>query len=118
LLVKVNRAQLRHRDKPGHVDVTVKSAAEWARPFAPTWDLVMGHKNGLVSDQEYTWRYESLLERNPLLTRAVYQLHQLGLQNGGSVTLCCYCKDGDFCHTAVLARYLAKAYPDQFTTDL
>ena len=47
-MVKLTRAQIR----PGvmGVDVTVKSAKDFARAFSPKWSMVMGYKNGTLTE--------------------------------------------------------------------
>jgi hypothetical protein len=39
------------------VDVTVKSAEGFARSFAPSWSMVMGYKNGTLTEAQYTEQY-------------------------------------------------------------
>jgi hypothetical protein len=43
------------------VDVTVKSAKGFARSFAPTWKMVMGYKNGMQTEAQYTEKYVEIL---------------------------------------------------------
>ena len=83
-MVVIKRAQMR----PGvnGVDVTVKSATGFARSFAPTWNMVMGHKRGTLIDAQYTTQYTKILDAVSveawrwLYTQAV----------NGEVTLLCF----------------------------
>ena len=81
------------------LDTTVKSGD---KVFAPTWDIVMGVKNGSVSEAAYTEEYRRLM-------RVSYRSHQprwLELCNMSVVAISCYCPDGCFCHRYLLAGYL------------
>jgi len=106
-MVKIRRAQL-YRGKG--VDVTVKSAKDMARFFAPTWGIVMNHKSGAINDEQYTKAYRKILDdvgRNAWVWLANQAVD-------GEVTVLCFCRDGSFCHTYLLAAYAAEKYPDLF----
>ena len=48
------------RDQIGNakgIDISVKSSRGQFRAFAPTWDMVMGHKRWDLSDEAYIARY-------------------------------------------------------------
>ena len=73
---------------------------------APGWqDLLGPHKQGLISDAEYTRRYRALLEadKDRILEAfdAIVALHP-----GSSVVLLCRCRKGTFCHRCLLAQWL------------
>jgi len=83
------------------VDITVKSSVE-GRIFAPTWNLVMDFKKGLISEDEYTNKYVKLMlesfNNNPnewvkflLKERVVFK---------------CFCKSNSFCHRYILVEIL------------
>lgn len=115
--VRVARAQLKSGEtSPGGVDVTRKSGRGLGLLFAPTWDMVMQHKKGCMTDEEYTERYLALLEKVP--REAIDKLHQHGLWNGGLLVLYCYCRDGLFCHTYLLLSFLTSRFPALFTLNL
>lgn len=119
--ITIRRAQIRHRNEPGHVDVTARSAPKWARPFAPPWAIVREYKAGTIGEREYTQRYNRRLVTSLMSAAgedALDGLLALGRDNGGVVTLCCYCADGEFCHTVLLALFLAKHFSADFRTDL
>jgi uncharacterized protein YeaO (DUF488 family) len=99
--MKIQTSTMRYA---GHdkLDITVKSGN---RVFAPTWDMVMGHKEGRISNEEYTDKYIGMM-------RLSWQRHQadwLRLLKQEVVTLCCYCPAGNFCHRHILKQLLEKA---------
>ena len=108
-MVKLTRAQIR----PGveGVDVTVKSAKGFARSFAPGWNMVMGYKRGMFTEAQYTERYMKILDA--VSVEAWRWLYAQAVN--GEVTLLCYCRDGQFCHTYLLIDYAVKKYPTAFT---
>jgi uncharacterized protein YeaO (DUF488 family) len=83
------------------LDVTVKTGD---LDFAPTWDMVMGHKNGTMSDEEYTRRYMDILR----ITYNVAHEKWLDILSKDEITFVCYCKTGRFCHRKVLAEVFGK----------
>ena len=85
----------------GGLDITVKSGN---KAFAPTWDMVMGHKRGTVSDAEYVERYYALMRRSYREHRAAWD----ELLSQDEATLLCYCAKGKFCHRTLLAEILVK----------
>jgi hypothetical protein len=101
----LTRAQIR----PGvlGIDTTVKSAQELWRAFAPRWEMVIGYKNGHVSEANYTEQYEEILERVPA---NVWDR----LADGETQTLLCYCRDGWFCHTHLIIAYAIEHWPELF----
>lgn len=101
----LTRAQIR-RGVEG-IDTTVKSAHGIWRAFAPRWDMVMGYKNGTLSEAQYTAQYHEILARVPC---AVWQ----ALENGERQTLLCYCRDGWFCHTQLIIDYAVRQFPERF----
>lgn len=115
--VKLKRAQIRQGQQG--IDTTVKSATGFAKAFAPTWDMVMGHKNGTLSDERYTFQYTTILDRilDPRRDRSLEnpwrQLLAAG-QGAGEVTLLCYCRDGRFCHTHLMIDYATTRWPEAF----
>jgi uncharacterized protein YeaO (DUF488 family) len=81
------------------LDITVKSGD---KAFAPTWDMVMGYKNGTKSEEQYEAEYVALMERSMQENRERW----FEVLNSGSVTLLCYCRAGDFCHRTLLVDLL------------
>jgi uncharacterized protein YeaO (DUF488 family) len=106
--VTVDRAQI---GKKAGLDVTVKSGSGIGKAFAPTWDMVMGYRNGPISSHQYTEQYNAILESVPIEVWRRLYLH--GKKSGG-LTFLCYCKDGDFCHTNLLIQYLVDDPYDLF----
>lgn len=107
-MVAVKRGQIR-RDATG-VDVTVMSSKGRAKSLAPTWELVMGHKNGAIDNDEYAYAYGALLG-----LVALDDWVWLEEQNSdGDVILLCYCRDGKFCHTHLIGLFAQTVLPDKF----
>ena len=44
-----------------YLDITVKSGD---KAFAPTWKMVMGSKQGKITDEEYTHQYTELMRKS------------------------------------------------------
>jgi uncharacterized protein YeaO (DUF488 family) len=79
------------------LDITVKTGD---LDFAPTWDMVIGHKNGTLSNTEYINRYLEILRTTSKTNRKKW----LNIINREEVTFICYCKKGKFCHRKILAK--------------
>jgi uncharacterized protein YeaO (DUF488 family) len=107
-MVKVQRGQLKITKG---VDVTVKSACPQAKPFAPTWGLVMGFIEDKITMAEYNTRYRAILPARVRL-KDVQWLHDQAID--GVLTVQCYCRDQDFCHTHILVDWLVETYPQMF----
>lgn len=75
--------------------------------FAPDWEMVMGHKNGTVSDEQYRREYYALLNNrlhyDPVPWQEFYMFNQ-----DRPIALGCYCTPGDFCHRHLLVPMLGK----------
>lgn len=94
-------AQIGKYKGPDAYDITVKSGDH---TFAPTWDLVLSWKQGLIEWTTYAQQYRQLMlesyKRNPDAWRKM--LHK------GILTLLCYCRVGENCHRYLLAEFLRK----------
>ena len=97
--MKIHTATVRYAGQ-GRLDITVKSGD---RAFAPTWEMVMGFKNGSISWEEYERQYTALMRRSYAQNTARW-LAVLALDE---VTLVCYCRDDNECHRRLLATMLA-----------
>lgn len=108
-MVALKRAQIR-RDATG-IDVTVMSSTGRAKSLAPTWELVMGHKNKTITNNDYAYAYGALLN---LVSSDDW--HWLKKQEDANheVVLLCYCKDGKFCHTHFIGLYAQALLPEVF----
>jgi uncharacterized protein YeaO (DUF488 family) len=98
------------KSHPAAVDTTMKSGSGVGRVFAPTKQLVFGHKAGQgdsrfqswkpLTDAEYTMQYLDLLRsrfrQNPQPFRNLLEREE--------VILLCYCKAHGFCHRYILAE--------------
>lgn len=83
-------------------DVTIKTKEH--PEFCPTWDMVMGIKKGIITEEEYAKQYHDLMIKSWRKNRKAWE----ELLSMGEVTLVCFCKKGSFCHTYLLAEYLVK----------
>lgn len=104
----LSRAQIR-RCRSG-IDITVKSGSPEVKSFelAPTWNMVMGYKNGTMSETRYTELYLAGLDRHR------EEIHQWTLELGQDITFLCYCRDEWFCHTYILINWLVDNWPEEF----
>ena len=102
----------RDNDVFGGLDITRKSAKGLGLQFAPTWDMVMGHKGGSLTDEVYTSLYWVILDTVP--QTSFDELYQHGLNHSNRLVLQCYCRSGKFCHTILLIKYLCSRYKDKF----
>ena len=84
------------------IDTTVKSGLP---AFAPTWDMVLGHKDGTMSNERYTELYQGLMRHSWRDQQQAW----LDLLAKPKIALACYCKPGNFCHRHILASYLLAA---------
>lgn len=80
-----------------------RGAPKWYRgktilKLAPSWDIVMKHKNGLITDAEYTTRYYNEVLNN-IDPQKVYDYLK------GHILLC-WEKSGDFCHRRIVAEWI------------
>lgn len=73
--------------------------------FAPSWDIVMGHKDGSVTDQQYRDVYLPMMRESWNTHRKDWMEF---LQQPGWVAIGCYCKAGCFCHRLILVEILQK----------
>jgi len=98
--MKVYTSSMRCGDRD-RLNITVKSGVQ---AFAPSWDMVMGYKKGMLSEKQYEKLYLERMRRSYVANRALWD----GVLAKGRVVLCCYCKAGDFCHRVLLAKIFVK----------
>lgn len=96
MTIQIGRWRLARSHKVDMVDTTVKSGDPL---FAPTWDMVLGHKNGTVSDEEYTKRYRQRMIESWKQHRPDWEAF---LRREDPIAIACYCKPGVFCHRLLL----------------
>ena len=84
-----------------YLDVTVKSGD---KAFAPTWKMVMGAREGKISQEEYTRQYYDLMRQSYRQNRGRWD-EVLAMNE---VILACYCRAGSFCHRYLLKDMLMK----------
>ena len=89
------------------VDTTVKSAQGPYRALAPTWDMVMGYKNKMLSEAGYRTEYAAILQRVPAKMWDTFAAQS-------EVVFLCYCRDNWFCHTHLIIEHLVQFWPERF----
>lgn len=94
--IQVGRFRLARVHKIEFVDTTVKSGL---KIFAPTWEMVLGHKDGSWSDERYTKEYRRRMIQSWIDHREEWEKI---LRSEEPIALACYCKPGDFCHRLLL----------------
>lgn len=91
---------------PCYLDITVKKGGI----FAPTWKMVMDHKRGKISDEEYTKQYHQIIRKKfsggsvgegKILLKEFMEPNEL-------IILACYCRANTFCHRYLLKDILVK----------
>lgn len=84
-----------------YLDTTVKSGD---KVFAPTWEMVMGVKQGRMSENDYTREYYEMMRESYRQNRQRWD-EVLGMEE---VILACYCRPDTFCHRYLLRDMLVK----------
>lgn len=97
---------------PDKLDITVKSGD---KVFAPTWDMVMGHKRGKYTDEQYTKMYREMMgasyTRQPKHWKSMFA-------KDTTVVLCCYCRPGAFCHRHILKDILLEHFDGEYLGEI
>ena len=114
--VLVDRACLRSYDWPDSlmvlsVNTTWLSGWGAGKAFAPSRDMVRAYQRGLVTEFEFAQRYYAKLD---LLSRENWEELYHEAVKPRMLTVLCYCRDGQFCHTHLMIEYMVEYYPDMF----
>lgn len=88
------------------LDTTIKSGVGDGALFAPTWEMVMGHKDGTLSDEAYREQYLALMRHRYLSRAGDWQRF---IKSTGRVAIACYCAPGKFCHRHLLKECLERS---------
>lgn len=102
-------AQYRYAGRD-RLDITVKGNCMAGKYFAPTWDMVVGHKKGKLTDDQYTeLYYQLLLDRwngkdFPDFPETLGRM--LNILKDRDMTFVCFCPSGKFCHRHLLVKWL------------
>jgi len=86
---------------PRYLDITVKSGD---KAFAPTWKMVMGTREGRISQEEYTRQYYDLMRQSYRQNKGRWD----EILAADEVILACYCRADSFCHRYLLKDMLVK----------
>jgi hypothetical protein len=81
------------------LDTTVKGNPG---PLSPTWELVLLHKNGSISDEVYTELYLDMLRNSYRVNRSYW----LDVCSKDRLAIACFCKCDKFCHRYILKDVL------------
>lgn len=88
--------------------------------LAPGWTIVMAHKNKLITDDQYIHGYTDRLGNEVPGYRAILQARWKdeikpwldSLNEAVDCTLCCFCREGKFCHRQYIASILKHYRPE------
>jgi len=86
----------------GALDITVKGQDPVGKIFAPTWDMVMGVKNGTMTQETYIHQYLQILANIPLS----YPDQLAKITTSSKIVLLCYCAQYNFCHRNLASAWL------------
>lgn len=104
----IKTARIGYKGKPGEtvLDTTIKSASTLVeKAFAPTWEMVMGFKNGHITWEQYAEQYYALMRHRYSLNPAIF--HEVVKRD--TIVLMCYCnKANRQCHRYLLQEILQK----------
>jgi len=98
------------------LDTTVKSGVGLGKLLAPTWELVGGIKHHETAGRDPRWlKYTQITQAQYIdgyygLLREHYKADSapfLELLRRETLTVCCYCKAGAFCHRHLTVDILA-----------
>ena len=82
------------------VDITVKGNHPIWGQFKPTWDMVMGVKNGTLSQDDYVTQYLDILQHR--ISLATWE----ELFSLDKAVFVCFCPKDAFCHRNILVRFI------------
>lgn len=96
------------------IDITVKGNHIVGKLYAPTWDMIMGLKNGKIIEDQYTQMYYKMLcdrwENKDYreTTLSLVDMVTTGSQSVGhprGITFVCFCPAENFCHRYLLVKW-------------
>ena len=102
-LYTIQNAQWRKAKNRGILlhDTSVKTGTSI---FAPTWPMVIGYKEGVISEREYTDRYVHLMRQR--FNTDPHPWREFVKQD--IVAIGCMCCNGVFCHRYLLKDLLSR----------
>lgn len=69
--------------------------------LAPTWDMVLGVKNGTLTQDEYTEEFNKILSK--------LDPHEIANELGDGAIMLCYESPKDFCHRHLVSAWMKDA---------
>jgi len=91
------------------LDITIKGNQYPGNILAPTWNMVMRHKDQKLSDWDYATQYFSLLVGRmnaPEMEGRTNRIAMNRITEFKQLTLVCFCPPFEFCHRVLAARML------------
>ena len=82
--------------------------------FAPSKEMLLAYKNGAFDEEEYTARFQKEVLSKLTFSQVQRELYRfltddylpIWESETNHVLLCCYEKDGEFCHRHLIAKHL------------
>lgn len=102
------------------LDITVKGNNVAGKIYAPTWDMVMGVKNGRITEEDYTnLYYDMIIEKfgsskdfRDQTLRLVAMVSGTKEMPERDMTLVCFCPSNAFCHRFLLVNWITHNWPE------
>jgi hypothetical protein len=114
--LKIYTSQYNYSGK-NRLDITVKGKDPVGSWFAPTWEMVMKTKKGIMSKEEYTRKYYRLMRERYQKDPGPFK----DLLNRDEVVFVCFEKPEEgFCHRYILANIFSRMgaeYKGELNTD-
>jgi len=99
----IKTARISEKVEGIRLDITIKNAK--GHVLAPTWDLVMGLKDGKITWAQYESGYLKLLNER-LKTRRSEFVSIVEMARDKDVYLICFCTDERICHRRLAMEFL------------
>ena len=96
--------QLSSSDNIKVIDITVKNSKHF---LAPIWEIVMGVKNNVISEDEYTTIYLDILRKRYKENQQQF-LNLIQETNEKNIAITCFCNKDSFCHRFIAIDVLKK----------
>lgn len=96
-MITVKRAQVKEKG------VQITAGSGWGN-LEPTWTMVMAYKKRKITEAQYLAEYKSRLQR---VSRATLK-RLISAAEDDKLTITCYCRDGQFCHTYYILKWLSE----------
>ena len=108
----IHTASIFDKEKPKGrlIAVTKQRPKNWpheCKPiFGPSWNLLKSYQGGYITQEKFKERYLTEMRHLYRSTTILKTFAQECIEQ--DVVLCCYCKQGTFCHRDILKQILEK----------